>query len=303
MNFILLIFSFFTTFIIFYGSLINYFENYLPVFFVQTFRYGKFAYNGENASKLCIEVPKSWFRHFYKLAIVTQTYVLFLVSSVYIFKHEVPMWVEEFLDLVCGEDRVAFNSATKVYISVVLLTLQVYRRYYDTHYVSIYGKSSKINFSQYLVGVLHYPLACMALLCESPKFAYSEPELEEVNIQSLTKLDVFFIAVFLLSWYHQHVCTKILANLRTNKKGVIVTEEHRLPEGDWFNYLSCPHQTAEILMYFSLCVLMKYNITWFFVFCWVFSNQVETILLSHWWYQKTFDKFPKSRKALIPFMY
>lgn len=56
--------------------------------------------------------------------------------------------------------------------------------------------------------------------------------------------------------------------------GNIVSDAHKLPQGDWFNVLSSPHQTAEILMYFSITILLWYNITWFFVFTWVLSNQV-----------------------------
>lgn len=57
--------------------------------------------------------------------------------------------------------------------------------------------------------------------------------------------------------------------------GKIVTDAHKLPQGDWFTVLSCPHQTAEILMYFSITILLWNNITWFFVFMWVLSNQVS----------------------------
>ncbi|VEN50888.1 unnamed protein product [Callosobruchus maculatus] len=56
-------------------------------------------------------------------------------------------------------------------------------------------------------------------------------------------------------------------------------------------------------MYTCLTILLWYNITWFFVFAWVIINQVETILLSHWWYKKTFRDFPAQRRALIPYLY
>lgn len=113
----------------------------------------------------------------------------------------------------------------------------------------------------------------------------------------------------------------MLRSVFLSSTGNIVTDGHQLPQGDWFNVLSSPHQTAEIIMYLSLTILLWHNITWFFVFTWVLSNQVRqffeifrvtptvyifqvlTILLSHWWYQSTFENFPKTRKALIPFVF
>ncbi|XP_019869054.1 polyprenol reductase isoform X2 [Aethina tumida] len=303
MNYIQLAFSFFITVIIVFGSLLNVFEDYLPIVFVQAFRYGKFEVKGRTKSKLVQELPKSYFRHFYRLALIIQTYVFYLVVSVYLFNAELPNWIEDLLNLSCGNDRTAHTNATKVFVATVLFTLQVYRRFYDTHFVSIFGKNSKINLGQYILGIVHYPFSDIAILCEAPKFALSDLEYSKVNLLELNGIEILSVIMFLWAWSHQHVCTKILANLRKNKRGDVVTDDHKLPQGDWFKYLSCPHQTAEILMYLSLTIILRHNITWFFVFGWVLSNQVETILLSHWWYQSHFDKFPRERKALIPFIY
>ncbi|KAG5882537.1 hypothetical protein JTB14_038148 [Gonioctena quinquepunctata] len=224
-------------------------------------------------------------------------------TSVYIFNNSPPRWLLDFLNAVGGRDRVSYTSATHVYLSLILLTLQVYRRFYDTHCVSVFGKSM-ININHYIVGMLHYPGSALAIICEAPQFAKnSSYAMTDLNLAALSSLDIFAILLFIWAWRQQHVTTKILANLRKNKKGDVVTSEHKLPQGGMFEYLSAPHQTAEILMYLSITILLWYNITWFFVFTWVLSNQVETILLSHWWYQATFNEFPKKRKALIPYLY
>lgn len=62
--------------------------------------------------------------------------------------------------------------------------------------------------------------------------------------------------------------------------GKVVTSAHKVPQGDWFNYISSPHLAAEILMYFSLTVILWNNVTWRFIFGWVLSNQVR--LENHW---------------------
>lgn len=60
--------------------------------------------------------------------------------------------------------------AVKVYIALALMCLQVYRRFYDTNFVSVYGKNVKINLPQYLIGLIHYPGCALAIICEAPKF-------------------------------------------------------------------------------------------------------------------------------------
>jgi thiamine transporter ThiT len=51
-------FSFITVFVVVMGCLINSVEKYLPVFLTQTYRYGKFAYEGKSSQLKIIEVPK-----------------------------------------------------------------------------------------------------------------------------------------------------------------------------------------------------------------------------------------------------
>lgn len=53
-----------------------------------------------------------------------------------------------------------------------------------------------------------------------------------------------------------------------------MTSAHKIPKGDWFEYVSSPHLTAEIIMYFSLTLILWRNVTWRFIFGWVLSNQV-----------------------------
>ncbi|XP_050298626.1 polyprenol reductase [Anthonomus grandis grandis] len=303
MNFIQALFSLMAASVIMFSTVINLFESKLPNFFSQIFRYGKFA--AERKSCLAIEVPKSWFKHFYYAAIFEYMYAFGLVIAVYFFGLPVPEIIKQILDLVCGVNRVSFIPKHKVFISMYLMTMQVYRRYYDTQYISVYGEKSKMNLSHYLIGMIYYPGAAMAILCEAPLFANAPDSINNADIDLLSTSfsDILAVLIFLIAWKHQQICTQILADLRKNEKGDIVTHEYKLPQGDWFEYLSCPHQTAEIIMYSCLMWILWYNITWSFIFIWVVANQVETIMLSHWWYQEKFEDFPKKRKALIPFIY
>lgn len=110
MNFILVNFSFLAYSMMIYGTIICLGENKLPSFMVKTFRYGKFAYRGSLtglSSKIVLEVPKSWFRHFYWSGILAYVFILYQISSVYVLKNDVPTWLNSFLNIVCGPNRFA----------------------------------------------------------------------------------------------------------------------------------------------------------------------------------------------------
>jgi hypothetical protein len=77
------------------------------------------------------------------------------------------------------------------------------------------------------------------------------------------------------AFYHQYKATVLLANLRKDRKGSIVTLQHQVPHGDLFELVSSPHNLAEILMYLALTFILLGSNTWPFVFLWVLSNQVS----------------------------
>lgn len=90
-----------------FGFLVNFFEFYLPLFIVKIIRYGKFASNGPK-SKLVLELPKSYFRHFYVLGgCICYPIFFYEATSVYVFGKEVSNWAITLLDLTCGSNREA----------------------------------------------------------------------------------------------------------------------------------------------------------------------------------------------------
>ncbi|XP_066253784.1 polyprenol reductase [Euwallacea similis] len=302
MNLISILFCLLTLIMIVWASLINFFEPKLPYILSETFRFGKFG--AKSQSKLFVQVPKSWFKHFYICAFIEFTYLLWLVTTVYLFHMKVPSHITYLLDFLCGTERITFVPKHKVFIASCLMTIQVYRRLYESLKISVFGNSSKLNLTHYVTGHIHYLGVVLAILCEAPSFVNSSSTIAEapMNLLSTTLSDKIAVLIFFLAWKHQFICTKILANLRKDKNGNIINNEYKLPKGDWFDYLTSPHQTTEIVMYCCIAWILWSN-TWFFVGAWVFTNQIETILLSHWWYQEKFEDFPKTRKALIPFLY
>ncbi|KAB0799588.1 hypothetical protein PPYR_07468 [Photinus pyralis] len=302
LNYVRIVFSLLTTCMILLGSLVNTFEKYIPVIFSQALRYGKFSHKGRPLF-IVIEVPKAWFRHFYVYSFVLTTATLVFLSAVFVFKVEVPVFVYDVLDLVGGSFRLASISNTSAFVGMSLLTLQCCRRFYDTLFVSVFSKSGRMNIAQYLAGYFHYSGCILAILLETSKFVRNTSLGADLHWEDLGLKDAFAVVLFLWAWKHQYNVTVILANLRKNKKGNVVTEAHGLPHGDWFDYVSSPHILAELLMYIALTVILWGNVTWLYIFSWVLTNQVETALLTHWWYKDNFSNIPKNRKAIIPYIY
>lgn len=284
------------------GLLVNYCEPLLPAFLTKTFQYGKFLDTDEKSIVTYFQVPKSWFKHFYVVATLYSALVLILATAVYVFFVPVPEAVHLFLDLVSTSTRRATVNITVTYLVIVLFSLQTWKRFHETFFVSVYS-NSKINVIHYIVGIAHYIGALTAIIAEAPIFAALSFKhklafsLEDIGLNGLIGT-----AVFLWAWWNQYKCAVILANLRKDSNGSVVTYDHKLPAGGLFDLVSSPHMFCEMLMYFGLGLILWEHTTWAYVFWWVFINQCEMALLNHWWYQSKFKGYPERRKAFLPFI-
>ncbi|XP_073896096.1 polyprenal reductase isoform X21 [Macaca fascicularis] len=110
--------------------------------------------------------------------------------------------------------------------------------------------------------------------------------------------------MFIWSSAHQYKCHVILGNLRKNKAGVVIHCNHRIPFGDWFEYVSSPNYLAELMIYVSMAVTFGFhNFTWWLVVTNVFFSQALSAFLSHQFYKSKFVSYPKHRKAFLPFLF
>lgn len=171
-NLVNLIFIGFTIVIVIFGSLINLVEDYLPDSIRQSFRYGKHCHKGKTDALVSrLEVPKGWFKHFYIFAFSFVLLALFLLLKGFIMKSTAPECVLIFLDIMAGGSKRQVNvSSTHALMGTVLMTLQCGRRFYETNFVQIFSKKSKINLSHYFVGYIHYFGAIIALLANTEGF-------------------------------------------------------------------------------------------------------------------------------------
>lgn len=204
---------------------------------------------------------------------------------------------------------------------MALVLIQVVRRLYECSFLSVYSEA-KMNIVHYLFGHSFYFGVGLSVLAEAPGFS-AQSELLTMWLKFDPKFfstigkpgDVVFegkfltlnhtigVALFLFASVLQFHSHWILAKLRKDKKGQVVTLKHSIPRGSLFDLLSCPHYFAEILIYLSMCIIFEgKSATWLLVCCFVVLNQMVVGLFNHQWYLDTFPDYPTSRKAVIPLL-
>ncbi|XP_068144219.1 polyprenol reductase [Drosophila tropicalis] len=297
-------FGFIITMVIF-GGLMTLIESHLPNSFRQWFRYGKHSHKGEaDALVSRLEVPKGWFKHFYIFALVWSLWALYLMVNCITRQQAAPEYALRFLDFMCGgsSNRVAQVDSNTALVGTLLLTLQCFRRFYETNFVQIFSKHSKMNLSHYTVGYIHYFGAIVSLLSHTSGFVRgTEPN--EFTLKNISLLQGVYILIFLFSWHQQYASNIILVNLRKDQRtGSVKTEKHLLPKGGWFSLISSPHMFFEIVMYYCLSDIYAPIRTWKLIFLWVASNQTVNALLTHQWYKENFKDYPKRRHAIVPYL-
>jgi len=297
-NIIWSILIFFTLFMVLYSGVISLLENHLPTAVLELFRYGK-ALNGPVKSSLVgfISVPKSYFTHFYIFSSIYVPSILILTISHYVYNNPVSPRVINFLDVVCTMDRSANTDTGSVLLALSLMTLQVFRRLYECVFVN-QPSSSTMNITHYIVGFAHYFCVGSGIICEAPGFVVSS---------SLMKDHSFFIptsslalsVIFVTAWFFQFKTHKIFAHLKIQNKN-----QHAMPSGSLFEFVSCPHYLCEIILYSCIMLILGLDhSTGVLIWFWVLVNQMIAATMSHQWYLSKFEDYPRSRKAVIPFVW
>lgn len=80
-------------------------------------------------------------------------------------------------------------------------------------------------------------------------------------------------------------------------------QAYGLPTGGLFDYVCCPHYTAEVTIYTGLSVVQGFTWTSAWLIAWVLVNLAVTARANRAWYLAHFASFPRSRAAIIPFLF
>ena len=260
-------------------------------------------------------LPKRYFRHFYITAIL-----IFPISIAVIFIYYIPSSlnikflndleaVSSLIDMASRltgsieiDTATSLSSITSLTFTLILMTIQSSRRLYETLFISVYSNNSKINLMHYIFGHLFYVAAALSTVCPVILSSTSEKYTFTMLIDNLiTKQRAISFILFIYASHQQQKCHKILANLRKDKSGNVITEQHYVPAGGLFEYVSCPHFLMEVIIYFIILVAQEFKQKyWNLIFLLVISTQTINAINEHRWYKRKYSDLPKERKAIFP---
>ncbi|KNA10694.1 hypothetical protein SOVF_141950 [Spinacia oleracea] len=297
---------------------------------------GKIIQSSSRLNKLT--VPQKFFSHFYGFAVV---WTSFLLLTTWIYAHKIGSLVSEstshsnVASYLTGGSQVF--SIYKTYSTslehnfgiwqavflLILMEIQVLRRLYESLYVFNYSSTAQLHICGYLTGFFFYTAAPLSLCCNCAPEVFTfvantvaefivkgknrMPPLEFQWLEFLTPLlklrwfQWIGAVIFFCGWLHQRRCHAILGNLREVKEEA---KDYRIPHGDWFEVVSCPHYFAEIVMYGGLVVASGgLDQTVWLIFAFVVANLVFAAAETQRWYCRKFDNYPSNRYAIIPYVY
>jgi len=116
------------------------------------------------------------------------------------------------------------------------------------------------------------------------------------NNFSLNTHFIIGITVFILGVYINRSSDNKLISLRLKGK------DYQIPEGGFFNYISCPNHFGEIIEWFGFAIIL-WNLSALSFALWTAYNLIPRALNHHQWYKQYFSNYPKNRKAVFPFLF
>ncbi|XP_042231005.1 polyprenol reductase-like [Homarus americanus] len=282
------------------GTLVNFFREMVPLphFFLQAFKYGKMAHSTHvNTLISRLEVPKKWFVHFYISASLVVTVAFMQTWCVYVSRSPLSSWFSVVLDVLTTPHRSPTVSGTSAALGLCLLAAQIYRRLYENLYINVFS-FGHINVFHYIVGHTHYLGAAALLLSQAPGFDGTD---SHISFSALDFWHVIGTIICIYGFTVQNKSLRLLAALRKHKDKNM-KEKHVIPQGGMFEVVSCPHMFAEVVVYVGILIVLRTHMGWGIVTLWVMSNQIQVAVMNHRWYQKTFKDYPRSRRAIFPFL-
>jgi 3-oxo-5-alpha-steroid 4-dehydrogenase 3 len=168
-----------------------------------------------------------------------------------------------------------------------------------------------MHVAGYLLGMVHYaflPFVILDLGCKH-EGDDSRADLPDASSRhaNYVMLRLAVAAFGLWAQYQQYRHHTLLAELRSPHNHTVDGSEHtrspyRLPTGGWFGVITCPHYTAEVMIYGALALLLNQRHGWN-LFLWVLVNLTVSARQSHRWYQTHCVGFAAThRYAILPFV-
>ncbi|ELU05653.1 hypothetical protein CAPTEDRAFT_229012 [Capitella teleta] len=174
------------------------------------------------------------------------------------------------------------------------------RRLYESWGISVFSRRQLLGPIEFIRVYAFYIGAGLTIIAEAPPLTgvASCASLDGLGLRHLLILPIFYFSSRL--HHDTHIA---LAKLRRNKAGHIVTTDHKMPKGGWFDVMSSPHYFAELLVYTSIgLILGTSNVTYWWMVTYVFTNQFYLAYNTHKYYEGKFENYPKERNMFIPYL-
>ncbi|KAH8974636.1 hypothetical protein BDL97_01G112200 [Sphagnum fallax] len=255
-------------------------------------------------------VPQSWFIHFYVLGTMVNT-ALLLVVLLFAYACTFPVSAREspfsimMAQMGGGGSVDAGDGVTSVsdlnehqfpaWSTVLLLAmmeLQIFRRLYECSHVLSYSSLARMHLAAYLVGLIFYPAASMTL--------FTQHFQDKQYVSALRT----FVLRRLASLRSKKAHTGIHGIEKPFSQDKRKADRYEIPRGSWFEWVSCAHYLAEIVLYAGFVIgCGGTNLNIWLLFAWVVGNLSPTALETHVWYKTKFEDYPESRRALLPYIF
>jgi protein-S-isoprenylcysteine O-methyltransferase Ste14 len=103
------------------------------------------------------------------------------------------------------------------------------------------------------------------------------------------------LVIFLSGYAINKQSDRILFSLRGQNGSYVI------PNGGLYRWISCPNYFGELLEWLGWAIL-TWSTAGFGFFIFTFANLFPRAISNHQWYLLTFKDYPKTRKAIIPFL-
>lgn len=94
----------------------------------------------------------------------------------------------------------------------------------------------------------------------------------------------------------------VIRNLRTKEEVERGDKIYRIPRGGGFTFVTNPHYLGELMMWTGF-TLFTWSLPGVFILTLSMANLVPRAVETHKWYRERFPDYPRSRRALVPFLY
>ena len=125
-----------------------------PKIISDVFGYGKTTNDNLNTWVKWIQVPKSYFTHFYVFAVLFFAILWILTVKVVMLEMPLPEWANQTLSFLCKESRKTSTTPEAILIVMTLMNVQCWRRLYECLFINV-ESGSKMNISHYILGFAH----------------------------------------------------------------------------------------------------------------------------------------------------